>query len=234
VHLDASFGITRREPLEELSEHARPEADQTDHCIFDAGSRQTAIFRKCGDSLGLIIQDETEQVGIVNREVEDRSGPCRGILQSPPVQMLRQIASVGDSSGERAADAATPDHVSHRPRDRTVAEMTIGRHDHTGALASDDHFLRFGQALSERLLAKDVSGGGDGLCSMALIGRRDVDRVDAGCEQIGQAGDRLRYPELVGISAATRPVGAHHCDHIATRLADRRDHPFPTNDSGAD
>ena len=189
------------------------------------------------DRLGLVVEDEAQEVRVVDGEVEDRARSGGRVGQAPAVEMLGQVAGMDHARRQRAADPARGDQVADRPVRRGIAEVMVGRHHDAGLPAGRDHRPGIGEAGRERLLAEHVNagfGGGDGLGAMPLVGGRDVDGVDTRGEEVLEVGHRERNAELLGIGLTPARVRAHHGDDVAARFPDRSDHPFPTDDRRTD
>ena len=158
----------------------------------------------------LVVEDEAQRVGVMDRDVEDDAAAC--------VRAAR-CASPADAAADRRqwktrANSGLPmrpslDRVAHRAMRRGVAEMMIGPHDDAALAAFRDHRAGIGQRQRERLLAHHMlSGrrGGKHLIAMQFVGGRDINGIDVlDFDQRFQARRRMRDSMLFGVSSPRDP-----------------------------
>ena len=102
------------------------------------------------------------------------------LVQSPALQMRRQINSMENARGKRLADPAIGNRLMHGPVAGGIAQMMIGREDHTGIGCGLCHGMRILQRKSERLFAEDMQPGIERSHrhgEMFIIRRQDNHRV---------------------------------------------------------
>ena len=157
------------------------------------------------DGRRLVVEHETQRVGVVDRDVEDDAAAGVGPLDAPALQMRRQIDRVEHPREQRLADPPRLDRLAHRAVRRGVAQVMVGAHHDAALAALRDHRARVGERQRERLLAQHVLAGRRGredLVAMQLVGGGDVDGVDVlRFDQLLQARRRARDAVLLCVSS---------------------------------
>ena len=194
-----------------------------------------AVGRRHRRDLSRVVADnEPDRVGIMHCYVQHDSAARRRAVDPPALQEPGQEDGVEDANGKNVADRALRDQVTHAPMKPGVAQMMVGRHDHSCLLARVNHLLRIRQRQRQRLLAKHVLSGprrGDGLVVVMLVGRADVDAVDAGIGEHRVKRVKVpRQPVIRSECGATLRTRADDTDHLGIGLRiDRPDHVLPGN-----
>jgi hypothetical protein len=238
VHLEASTGMADGEGLVDLRQRALGEADHRHGPILKAGARQACTLLQGHDLDRLVVEDEAERVGVVNRDVEHHPAAGLGPFDPPALQMRREMDGVEDAGGERATDPPLSHGRPHGTVGRGVAEMVIRAHDHAGLTGCGHHALGVRHAERQRLLAQDVlAGGGRGqrLGPVQLVRGADIDCLYAGHgQQLVEAGAAPCNAVLGGEAAPSFRTRAHHRQHLAVGGPDGAQHVLAGDGAGAD
>ncbi len=181
MHLEAGGCVFRGESVVELGEHAIPEADHAHHAVLQVRAPHAPLRRHGDDGGWLVVEHETQRVGVVDRDVEHDPAARLRPLDPPALQMGRQIDGMKDAREERLADAALLDRLAHRAMRRGVAQVMVRRHHDAALVAFGDHRPRLGERQRQRLLAEHMLSArrrGEDLIAMQFVGGGDIDRVD--------------------------------------------------------
>ena len=212
MHLEAGRRVFGGEAVVELRQHAAREADDAHGAVLEPFAAHAAVRGHGDHGLGLVVEDEAQRVGVVNRDVENDSAARVRAVEPPALQMGGQVDGVEHAREQRLADPALLDRLPHRAMRRRVAEVVVGPHDHAALAAFRDHRARVRQRQRERLLAQHMLSGRRGredLVAVQLVGGGDIDGVHVlGLDELLQARRRMRDSVLLRVSS---PRGPRSC-----------------------
>ena len=238
MHFETGGGIFRRKRVVELREQSVGEAQDAHHAVLEAIAAHSAARGHRAHCRRLVVEDEAERVGVVDRDVHDNAPAGFGLLDPPALQMRRQIDSVKHPREQRLADAPLADRVSHRAVRRGVAEMMVRAEDHAARVALGDHCARIAECQRQRLLAENVLARvrrRENLVAVQLISGRDVDCIDVPrSDQIIEARGRARDPMIVRELGPAIRVRAHDRNDLSAVGAKGVDHVLRGDRAGSD
>ena len=97
--------ILGRKCVVELREQSAGEAQDAHHAILQALAAHSAARSHCAHRQWLVIEDEPERVGVVDRDVHNDASARFGLLDPPALQMRRQVDCVKHPREQRFTDA---------------------------------------------------------------------------------------------------------------------------------
>ncbi len=237
MHFEAGQRILGGKGVVELREQSAGEAEHSHNAILHALPAHSAMRGHRADRKRLFIEDKSERVGVVDRDVQHDAPARRWLVDSPALQVGRQINRVKHPRKQRLADPAQLDRIPHRPVRGGVAKMMIGAQDHAASATFGNHRARVSKCQSQRLLTENMlprPGRRENLVSVKLIGRRNVNRVDfVRSDQILQARRRVRDSMLLRKSGCAIRVRAHDRDDFPIVDAEGIDHVLRGNCAGS-
>ncbi len=156
MDLESRMRVLDRERVVELRYHSSPETDHAHDRIRDSHMRHPLPGCHRRDFDRLVVQHKAQGVRIMHRYVENHAAARFSAVDSPSLQKLRKVDRVKNPGGERRPDRPVRDQLPQLAMGDRVAEVMIGRHDHTCLLAGGDHSFCTLERQRERLLAKHM------------------------------------------------------------------------------
>ena len=151
--------ISGGEGVVELRQHAAGEAHDAHGAILEPFAAHAAVRSHGADRYRFVVEHEAKRIGVVNSDVQDDSAACVGPVDTPALQIRRQVDGMEHAREQRLADPALLDRLTHRPMCGGVAQVVVGAHDNAALAAFGDHRARVGKRQRQRLFAQHMLAG---------------------------------------------------------------------------